>query len=481
MVAFGRAFDRALCHRGPLMSLRVSASHLDVRELHLRMPFKYGIATMTDVPHLILRLEVEIDGATAVGFAADNLPPKWFTKNPATPFAEEIAEMKEVIDTACAHACAADAAATVFAFWEKVSAAQELTAAERGWPPLLAGFGVSLVERAVIDAWCRARGETFAGAVRSNSLGIRLAAIHAEISGEPRDFLPAAPLESVIARHTVGLSDPLTAAEIPADERVDDGQPQALEDCIRTYGLTHFKIKLSGNLEHDRARLHQLASLLGRVGPGCAFTLDGNENFRAVAPFRALWEELLADPLIARFLRGLIFVEQPLHRDAALTPETTADLLAWDARPPIIIDESEGDLHALETALAGGYAGTSHKNCKGVFRGIANAALIARRRRTAPRELHFSGEDLTNLGPVALLQDLAVAATLGIRHVERNGHHYFRGLSEFPAAVQRGILTHHGDLYREHRGYPVVRVEQGKVSTRSVVAAPFGCAFEVGG
>jgi hypothetical protein len=61
--------------------------------------------------------------------------------------------------------------------------------------------------------------------------------------------------------------------------------------------------------------------------------------------------------------------------------------------------------------------------------------------------------------------------------VERNGHHYFRGLSEFPASVQREILAQHSDLYREHRGYPVVRVERGKVTTRSIVAAPFGYAL----
>jgi len=463
----------------PSHDITVVGSGCDTRELRLRMPFRYGIATMTVVPHLILRLEVEIDGVVASGWAADNLPPKWFTKNPATSFDEEIAQMREVIDAACAHAHAARPAASVFAFWQQISAAQEITAAERGWPPLLAGFGVSLVERAVIDAWCRARGETFAQAVRTNSLGIQLDAIHGELAGEPRDFLPPAPLESVIARHTVGLSDPLTAADIPPGERVDDGQPQALEDCIREYGLTHFKIKLSGHLDHDRERLHQLADLLERHSPGCAFTLDGNENYQAVAPFRELWEQYLADPVIARFLRGLIFVEQPLHRDVALSDETAADLVAWHARPPIIIDESEGDLHAAERALAGGYAGTSHKNCKGVIRGIGNAALIAQRRRTSPRELHLSGEDLTNLGPIALLQDLAVAATLGITHVERNGHHYFRGLSEFPATVQRDILGRHGDLYREHRGYPVVRVEQGKVSTRSVVAAPFGCGLRI--
>ncbi len=458
--------------------LAVRETHLSTRNLRLRMPFRYGIATMTEVPHLLLRAVVEIDGKICTGRAADNLPPKWFTKNPATSFEEEIAEMEEVIRSACAHSVAAGGARSVFELWQTVHAAQGATAAERGWPPLLAGFGVSLIERAVIDAWCRARATTFAHAVRDSSLGIQLAAIHGELSNEPPAYLPAKPLDEVIARHTVGLTDPLIRADIAADERVDDGLPQALEDCIRAYGLNHFKIKLCGDIARDRDRLHRLASLLEQESPGSKFTLDGNENYRAVAPFRALWEQFLADPIITRFLSGLIFVEQPLHRDVALSDATAADLLAWKDRPSIIIDESEGDLHALERALASGYAGTSHKNCKGIFRGIANACLIEHRRRADPaRAFHLSGEDLTNLGPVALLQDLAVAATLGITHVERNGHHYFRGLSEFPASVQRDILARHGDLYREHDGYPVVRVEQGKVSTRSVVAAPFGYAM----
>ena len=87
----------------------------------------------------------------------------------------------------------------------------------------------------------------------------------------------------------------------------------------------------------------------------------------------------------------------------------------------------------------------------------------------------LSGEDLANVGPVALLQDLAAMATLGIGHVERNGHHYFRGLSMLPPEVQEQTLTHHGDLYRRHPdGYPTLDVRAGQIRTGSVVDAPFG-------
>lgn len=463
------------------MSLAVREVHLFTIDLHTRIPFRYGIATMTDVPHLVVRAAVEIDGRVQHGFAADQLPPKWFTKNPETPFADDVRDMKEVIRHAAEAAPGIGEVAMVFEFWRALYAAQREWAAVRKFPPLLWNFGVSLVERACIDAFCRATSQTLAAAVRNGSLGIDLGAIHPELAGTtPAQLLPAQPLRQLKARHTVGLTDPVTDAEIPENERVHDGLPHSLEQCIARYGLTHFKIKLSGNVERDRSRLLELARLLaGR--DDYALTLDGNENYRAVAPFRALWEELRSDPAVTRFLEKLIVVEQPLHRDLALSEETAKELLAWHDRPPLIIDESDSELPSVRTALASGYVGTSHKNCKGVFRGIAAACLIESRRRAEPqRRFEITGEDLVNVGPIALLQDLAVVATLGITHVERNGHHYLAGLSQFPQPVQREILAHHGDLYEQHpAGFPTLRINRGTIEVGSLVDAPFGVAFEL--
>ena len=90
----------------------------------------------------------------------------------------------------------------------------------------------------------------------------------------------------------------------------------------------------------------------------------------------------------------------------------------------------------------------------------------------------LSGEDLCNVGPVALLQDLAVMATLGVEHVERNGQHYFTGLSMYAPEIQERVLEHHGDLYRRHsRGFATLNVQGGRIDIGSVVAAPFGLAF----
>ena len=468
------------------MSIRLLSFDLHILNMRNRMPFRYGIVTMTALPHLFLRVRVEADGEQADGIAAEGLAPKWFTKVPDSSAAQDIAEMLDVVQTACRHAREAGAAGSVFDLWQATYQAQADWAAGTGYPPLLWAFGVSLVERAIISGFCRATGTTLAQAVHANSLGMRLPDLRPELAGHTAaDLLPAKPLARIVVRHTVGLIDPLTDDEIPRADRVDDGLPQSLAASIQNYGLTHFKIKIGGDIDADRARLRRIAALLDERNVDYRHTLDGNETYHDAADFRALWEGLRADPALRGVLQRLLFVEQPFHRDIALSREVGAALRAWRERPPIIIDESDGELSSALTALESGYVGTSHKNCKGVFKGIANTCLIRHRRRQAPGELRIiSGEDLCNLGPVALQEDLAVLATLGIEHAERNGHHYFAGLSMLPEDLQAQTLAAHADLYRLHttadgRRFPTLAVENGSVAVGSVTAAPFGAAVEL--
>ncbi len=193
---------------------------------------------------------------------------------------------------------------------------------------------------------------------------------------------------------------------------------------------------------------------------------------RDLDAFRAFWSAVKNEPFVQQ---NMLFVEQPLHRDVAFT----AGLERWPDRPPIIIDESDGETDSFRRALDRGYAGTSFKCCKGVFKGIANAWMARYRQYRKGITTILSAEDLTTVGPVSLLQDLAVVATLGIPHVERNGHHYFRGLSMFPAGLQRQVLAHHGDLYRDI-GFPSLDIRNGAVSVGSIVDAPFGYATGAG-
>ena len=55
-----------------------------------------------------------------------------------------------------------------------------------------------------------------------------------------------------------------------------------------------------------------------------------------------------------------------------------------------------------------------------VFKGIANSVKIQFNRENKEGKWIMSGEDLANVGPVALLNDLTVMSSIGINCVERN-------------------------------------------------------------
>lgn len=464
------------------MHIHIESFDLHRVDLQTRMPFRYGIAAMTHMPEVFLRLHVRVDGREAVGISSDCLPPKWFTKIPAKPVAEEIQEMIAVIKNAAALALGLSGGSP-FAVWRQLYEAQFHWGQARRLPPLLTNFGTSLVERALIEAVGRATDRTFAEMLRANTLGLQLGEVHKSLSGAfPADLLPATALPRIVARHTVGLADPITDSDIASTDRLDDGLPQSLAACIKTYGLSHFKIKVNGDLSRDLDRLSRMSEVLQRSAPAdFAFSLDGNEQFKSMEEFRDFWEALVKRPNLREFLERLLFVEQPLHRDVALQPAVAAALQSWPGRPTFIIDESDGALEDSPTALQLGYAGTSHKNCKGIFKGIAHRCLLLQRQRERPGEpALMSGEDLCNIGPVALLQDLAVMATLGIQSVERNGHHYHAGLSQFPEQVQQKILLHHPDLYlRSHQGWPTLRIVNGQIQLDTINRAPFGVGFQL--
>jgi hypothetical protein len=445
-----------------------------------RFPFRYGIASMTDVPHVFMRTRVTSGASSAPGLTAEGLPPKWFTKDPATTFEQDLPDMLRVIRHAAGLAeQVARTPVSYFEFWREVYAQQATWADALGIAPLLANLGVSLVERAVMDGLCRLTAEPLHRLLQTNRLGLDLAAIRPELGGSSHDdLLPGVPLKQFWVRHTVGLGDPLERAGIAPGERVDDGLPQDLETSIREYGLRYFKIKLSGVRDPDVDRLQRVAAVLQRETADDYFvTLDGNENFADFETFRMFWEHAQTQIGLRGLWPRVVVVEQPVHRDRALDDAAGAALRAWRDRPPLIIDEADGRLDDLPRALALGYAGTSHKNCKGIVKGLANACLLAKRRREGHRGV-LTGEDLCNLGPVALLQDLAMMGILGIEHVERNGHHYYRGLSMLPPAWQEATLHAHHDIYQRHPlGFARLGIREGKVQLGSVNSAPFGVAL----
>jgi len=143
----------------------------------------------------------------------------------------------------------------------------------------------------------------------------------------------------------------------------------------------------------------------------------------------------------------------------------------------VIIDEADGWVSAFREAVRLGYRGVSHKNCKGIYKSLHNLALAAvHNARIGREELFLSAEDLSNLPVVPLQADLAAVALLGIGHVERNGHHYFRGLGHLPEAEKAAALAAHPGLYgrREHEVF--LKITDGMLDCASLQVPGMGFA-----
>jgi L-alanine-DL-glutamate epimerase-like enolase superfamily enzyme len=167
------------------------------------------------------------------------------------------------------------------------------------------------------------------------------------------------PLSRIHARHTVGLVDPITAADQSA--RVEDGLPETLEEVASAYRHRYWKLKVGGDVGADVERLSRIASVLDRLHGGYHASLDGNEQYEDAEGALALWRAMEAEPRLATLCRSILYIEQPVKRARAL--ETGMQALA-SARP-VIIDESDGPLDAFVTGRVLGYAAFPPRPARG--------------------------------------------------------------------------------------------------------------------
>lgn len=464
------------------MKIRPVDAGVWVSACRARLPFRFGMHTMTVAPLAVCRVEVEAeDGASVAGYSSDLLVPKWFEKNPDAPISREWADLLASQRSAIGVLLDGAGPASAFEHWRRVYA-ERVETEPRDAPDLLVrGEGVSLVERAMIDAVCRHSRVSFGNALRRGLLGFDAGTLDPAVRGWSPAQLPP-PARATALRHTVGLLDAIEPGDLDPAARVNDGLPESLTEDIRAFGLTHFKIKITSGGDGQLERLARIWSVIRReVGSGARVTLDGNEQFGSIGELVGVMERVSREERFAGLPEALLLIEQPLARARTFDSVATEGLDRLASFAPCIIDEADLGLWALPESARLGYGGVSIKNCKGVFRAVLNRARCdcARGDRAGGR-LFQSGEDLTNLPVVALQQDLATMAALGVTHVERNGHHYFRGLDHLPDAEQRAALGSHPDLYAGSAGGATLRVERGNLALGSVVDAPgFGYAGPV--
>jgi hypothetical protein len=419
--------------------LRIAAIELKERDVRLRLPFRFGVVTLTESPQAFARVRIRLeDGRESQGAAAELLAPKWFDKDPALSNEDNYEQLRRSLAVA-RDAYLAHEARTA---WDHASPA-------RG---LVENYGPALLDRAVLDALCRALGVSFYRAVQANLVGagsfegIDLGAYCASLK----------PRVAIAARHTVGLVDPITAAD--QKQKVGDGLPETLEEVVARYGQRYFKLKVAGDARADVERLVAIAAVLDRIADPYHVSLDGNEQYEDMQGVVELWARMKGEVRLARLVSSVLFIEQPVKRQKALASPV------GDIDRPVIIDESDDALDAFPRAKALGYRGVSSKTCKGLYKSLLNGARCA-----AWGEGYFmSGEDLTIQAGLALQQDLALVSLLGLTHVERNGHHYVNGMAGLPPGEQDAFLAAHPDLYERSHGAVRVKIEQGMLDIGSL-------------
>lgn len=73
------------------------------RPVVLRLPFRFGVVTLTECPQAFARARIGFaDGSSSWGAAAEMMAPKWFDKNLAVSNEDNFNQLRDVLKMACA-------------------------------------------------------------------------------------------------------------------------------------------------------------------------------------------------------------------------------------------------------------------------------------------------------------------------------------------------------------------------------------------
>ncbi|MDX1969662.1 MAG: enolase C-terminal domain-like protein [Planctomycetaceae bacterium] len=247
--------------------------------------------------------------------------------------------------------------------------------------------------------------------------------------------------------HLVGALDALTAADVT--KKIGDGIPETLADWIPYNGLTHMKIKLSGEdfaWDVERVLAVEKVAVEAQAKRGCqtwVYSLDFNEKCANV-DYVVDFLKTIREKSPAAFDR-VQYVEQPTHRDLKAHPENKMHKAA--ELKPVVIDESLVDYDALLLSREQGYTGVALKACKGQTESLLLAAAAQK------FGMFLCVQDLSCPG-YSFLHSASLAARIpGIAAIEGNSRQYcpgpnksyakrFPGMFEFKnGSVQTGLLN----------------------------------------
>jgi len=426
------------------------------RPVAFAKPFRFGAVVINSAVQAFVRAEIEIEGrGISVGASAELMAPKWFDKRAQLSPEQTVLELRRSLVIARELYVTGAGFETAFGLHASRLAAQLEACAREDIPPLAANFGPAEIDKAILDALLRGLGMNFFDGMAANVAGIDARLSPDLAKTEIARFLARCKrLERVAIRHTVGLDD-----KIEGEGGVADPKENA--------GARYFKLKLNGDPEHGAARLVGIGKQLATLPHDYRVTLDANEQYADLDGLSALVDRLDRDAALGPIVGKLLYIEQPMPRD--IFRQSPLGALA---RRDFIIDEADDSYEAFPAARALGYRGISSKSCKGIYKSIVNATRAAKWSGDGGK-FFISGEDLTCQAGLAVQQDLALGALIGVTHAERNGHHYVDGFGDAPAAEAQAFRTAHPDLYRDDGEGIRLSIHGGDLLTGSLIVPGF--------
>ncbi|MCH2202315.1 MAG: hypothetical protein MK102_10115 [Fuerstiella sp.] len=240
-----------------------------------------------------------------------------------------------------------------------------------------------------------------------------------QFSGEfPNQYTRREPVARLPLYHLVGALDPLSPAE--AAGLTEDGLPHALGDWIAADGLTHLKIKLSGDdLDWDVSRVLAVEQTSGEAQQNrdCSkwfYSCDFNEKCDS-AEYVLEFLNRVRDQRPGAFDR-IQYIEQPTSRD--LRSASAVRMHDVAKIKPVVIDEALVDYDALLACRELGYSGVALKACKGLSESLFAASAAQK------FGMFLCVQDLTCPG-LSWLQSCSLAARIpGITAIEGNARQY---------------------------------------------------------
>ena len=423
-------------------------------------PFRFGAVVINAASQMFVRVEIEVEGkgndkGRSVGASAEMLVPKWFDKRAHLSPDETVTELRRSLLIARDLYLAHSGFETAFGLHAGCIAAQIAACAKEDIRPLAAAYGPAEIDKAILDALLRSAGVDFFDGMIGNIAGIDARLSPDLADGDIAQFLNGRKrLERVAIRHTVGLDDKVEGAGGVADPKENTG-------------ARFFKLKLNGDPDADAARLIRIGNELVTLAYDTRVSLDANEQYADLVALGALMERLDRDGALRPIATKLLYIEQPMPRD--ITRQSPLGKLAGR---DFIIDEADDSYDAFPAARALGYRGISSKSCKGLYKSVVNATRAAKWSSGSER-FFVTGEDLTCQAGLAVQQDLALGALIGVSHAERNGHHYVDGFADTPPAEAQAFLAAHPDLYVDDGGKVRLSIHDGGLLTGSLVAPGF--------